>query len=72
MRSGDTTVFVGYVDLPEKIRLFAELEGFSDSHRPGCGIEVGLHKIRYTAADSRTPGPVFVFSAGHAAAGATA
>lgn len=62
MRSGAGTVFVGCVDLPEKIRLFAELDGFSINRPPACGLPVTLDTIRCNASEERKPGPVFVFS----------
>ena len=62
MRSGDDMVFVGYVDLPEKIRLFAELEGFAAGRPPACDTPVSLSAIRHGADDPRKPGPVFVFA----------
>lgn len=71
MRSGTQSVFVGYVDLPEKIRVFAEIDGFQAGHPPACGSKVTLITIRYGAGDERKAGPVFVFTSA-TAAGATA
>ncbi|MES2980048.1 MAG: zinc ribbon domain-containing protein [Pseudomonadota bacterium] len=60
MRSNGETVFVGYVDLPEKIRVFAELAGFGTTP-PVCDTAVELDTIRYGVDDERKAGPVFVF-----------
>jgi uncharacterized OB-fold protein len=61
MRAGAGTVFVGYVDLPEKIRLFAELAGFDAGQPPSCGLDVALKTIRYSVEEERPAAPVIVF-----------
>lgn len=48
--------FVGYIDLPESIRVFAKLEDFSGDARPFCGMPVTLSAVNEVG-----NGPQFVF-----------
>lgn len=49
-------VFVGYVDLPEKVRVFARLLGFGAGEPPTCGLTLRLIEVRPPGT-----GPQFVF-----------
>ena len=60
LRAGDQSVYVGYVDLPEKIRLFAELEGYADGP-PAMGSQLELACVRHAPGQARKREPVFVF-----------
>jgi hypothetical protein len=35
-------VWVGYVDTPENVRVFVELDGFTSGRRPACDMELVL------------------------------
>jgi len=51
--SADALQFVGYIDLPENVRMFGLLK---TSERPVCGMKVSLSAVRAPGS-----GPCFVF-----------
>ena len=59
MRRGDKTVFVGYVDLPEQVRVLGMLEGFDAP--PACDASVELARIKPVTEPNPQREPVFVF-----------
>lgn len=59
MRRGDTTLFVGYVDLPEQIRVLGVLEGFEGA--PTCDTPVELARVKPLGEPNPQREPVFVF-----------
>lgn len=59
MRRGDKTVLVGYVDLPEQIRVLGMLEGFDAP--PACDTAVELAHVRPVTEPNPQREPVFVF-----------
>lgn len=59
MRRGDHTLFVGYVDLPEHIRVLGVLEGFDGT--PTCDAQVELARVKPVTEPNPEREPVFVF-----------
>lgn len=59
MRRGDRTFFVGYVDLPEQIRVLGVLEGFEGA--PTCDALVELARAKPVSEPNPQREPVFVF-----------
>ncbi len=59
MRRGDKTLYVGYVDLPEQIRVLAMLEGFEAP--PVCDVAVDLARVKPITEPNPQREPVFVF-----------
>src|SRR5271167_2082158 len=45
-RVGADVAFVGYVDLPERVRVFGKVTPPPDAQRPHCGMAVELVEIR--------------------------
>lgn len=56
MRIEDARQFVGYIDLPEDVRVFGRLTG-SDLQNPVCGMPVKLAAVQPPGS-----GPCFVFA----------
>lgn len=59
MQRRGKTLFVGYVDLPEKIRVLGILEGFTQG--PVCGDRVVLARARPLAEPNPEREPAFIF-----------
>lgn len=56
LRVGENTVFVGYVDLPERVRVFGRIASATPNWRPVCDMPVRLQAVQTVEA-----GPRFVF-----------
>lgn len=59
MRRGDRTFHVGYVDLPEQIRVLGVIEGFEGA--PRCDTPVELARVKPITEPNPQREPVFVF-----------
>lgn len=59
MRRGDRTFHVGYVDLPEQIRVLGVIEGFDGP--PRCDTPVELAQVRPVTEPNPQREPAFVF-----------
>lgn len=56
LRTNEGVQFVGYIDLPEKVRVFGRIDSASSDERPVCGMPVRLQVVQKAEA-----APSFVF-----------